>query len=75
MANLLVIAPLKLWAFGTHLEVGSGLGPGLGLKLRLRLGIGLKVRPKYYNIPFESSLSFEFNCGVDIRVVIIVIEI
>ena len=69
MASLLAIAPLKLWAFGTHLEVGPGLGPGLGL------GLGLKVGPKYYNIPFESSLSSKSNCGVYIRVVVIVIEI
>jgi len=75
MTSLLAIAPLKLWAFKTHLEVGPELGPGLRLGLGLGLGIGLKVGPKYYNIPFESSLSSESNRGVYIRVVVIVIEI
>jgi len=55
------------------LRSGSELGPGLGIGIGL--GIGLKVGPNYYNIPFESSLSSESNCGVYIRVVVIVIEL
>ena len=62
MASLLAIAPLKLWAFGTHLEVGPGLGPELGLGLGLGLGIGLKVGPNI--IIYHSKALFLLNLTV-----------
>ena len=57
------------------------LGSGSRVRDRVRVRVRVRVRDrvksgaKYYNIPFESSLSSESNCGVYIRVVVIVIEI